>query len=416
MQLKLLNYYKMISNIASNLVGAFVPLIIYNITGSIVLAVSFLAMRSFFRLISLLIFKKIIQRKPELFLFFRLFAMVLYCTCLTFISQQLFVGCVLCALFSGLDQSFNNLSVETLLNYAMSSNMDSKSIGRTRVFEKLGVFAGLIVGGLILDVNVLIVYIMAVLLYLIAILPLFVYYLRNRKKASFNKELVSNAVLKDKDVEHKKGTLKYVFTSVLLCYGVVYAGTASLDIVSGMFNLATMQTGGVSYSLCSMFILTIDLAYCISNIVMSKLDRKYDLLNVVRIACLVECVVLVAITFVNIVPIIFVLFAIFGFACAMISAFILQRFVQKSRILGKSNEALVVREIACVSAYVVLYLIVVVFAVLEVSIRYFFLVSAVTMIISVFLIPYMEERTRKMLVDYVEDNEVNSSINDIQNK
>ena len=416
MQLKLLNYYKMISNIAGNLVGAFVPLIIYNATHSLVWAVAFLAMRSFFRLVSLVILRKNIQRKPELFLFLRLFAMALYCICLSFVDRYLILGCILASFFSGMDQSFNSLAIETLFNYSVSAKVDSKSIGITRLFEKFGVFAGLIVGGLILDVNEIVVYVLAVSLYLIAILPLFIYYLKNRKNNAFNKEYTSNAVLSlsNKETEHK--TLKYVLTTMLLCYGLVYAIFASMDVTTGIFNLSRFVEGDVSYSFASMFVLVADIAYCIGNIVISRLDKKFDLLNVVRISCFIECVSFIIMTFVKNIPVIFIVFAIFGFFSATISVFVLQRFVQKSRILGHSNEGLIVREVACVSSYIVYYLIIMLLAIFEIPIRYFFLATSLTMLVSAFLIPYMEEKTRKMLVDYVEDNEVGSSIVNQTNK
>ena len=100
--------------------------------------------------------------------------------------------------------------------------MDAKKIGLTRIFEKLGVFAGLIVGGLLLDVNQVVVYIMAIVIYAIAIVPLFMFYIKNRKRESFNAELTSNATLELSKEIARAGGLKYLILSLLAVYALLY--------------------------------------------------------------------------------------------------------------------------------------------------------------------------------------------------
>ena len=50
-QLKLLNFHKMIANFANNLVGAFVPLIIYQATGSLMYSILYLVANNILRLL-----------------------------------------------------------------------------------------------------------------------------------------------------------------------------------------------------------------------------------------------------------------------------------------------------------------------------------------------------------------------------
>ncbi len=411
MQLKLLNFYKMLANIANNLVGAFVPLIVYKATGSLVDVALFLFVRVIFRLISDITLKNFIQSKPEIFLIIRFFTVAIYCFSLTIISSNIILGCLLVALFYGLDNSIKTLANETLFNYASSARADSSNIGLTRLFEELGVLLGVFVGGLLLDVDQLVVYILATIMYFVSILPLFVYYIKNKKNPAFNKELVSNATTKlteNNTIDNKK-SVKYIILSMLMCYGVVYFCFAPNDTISMIFNVNNFLSGGTSYSFASYIIITFEITYAVGGLLVSRLDRRHDLLDVARGACLILAGVFVVMTFVHNTIVMFVCFGLFGFVQPVLSIFVLQRLMQKSRILGASNSAFVMRDIACCVSYAVLYLLVLVFGLLNISLSWYFLVAGIMMIVTFFVMPYMEEKTRKMLVDFVEDNDISTN-------
>ena len=91
-QLKLLNFYKMVANIANNLFSAFVPLIIYNATNSVVFAILYLLCIDVSRLMSVVIFSKAIQKNPELFLFLRLITIAGVMISLAILDLNLIVG------------------------------------------------------------------------------------------------------------------------------------------------------------------------------------------------------------------------------------------------------------------------------------------------------------------------------------
>ncbi len=406
MQYKLLNYYKMLANVAGNLVGAFVPLIIYEATQSLVYATLFLAGVCFFRIILNFILNKVIQRNPEIFLMMRFFTLGAYCLCLNFLSYDLVLFSILSALFLALDRNFKTLATETLLNYSAGAKVDSKKIGFTRVFEKLGIFTALIVGGILLDVNQTLVYIIAVVFYLFAIIPLFMYYIKNKKKETFNKELVSNAVVFLSKNEDKNKKLKYIGIMVLACYFLMYSLYGVADTTSNIFNLSMFASGEISYSFASMFVLTYNIAEFVGNIVIGKLEKKYDLLNIVRVSFFILSAVFLSLVFVKNITVIYICFAVFGFVYAFICAFVLQRLLQKSRILGVSNKAFVIRERAALVSYLFIYLVSLLIAVLDIPLTYTFCVTAVMFLVCGIIVPILEEKTRKMLVDYVEDNEI----------
>ena len=407
MQFKLLNNYKMISKIACSLVGAFSVLIVYEATQSLIFTGVYLLAKNIIRLICGLTMRKQIQRHPEIFLMLRMVVIGLYCFSLTIISQYVILGCFLAALLSGVDASFQMIAEETLFNYASSQNMDSKRIARTRVFEELGYFAGVIAGGLILDVNQIVVYALCIVIYLIAICPLFIFYLRNKKNPTFNKEYVSNMYESVTKSDTKLPKMKHLITMLLLSYTAIYLCYSISDAVSGIFNLGLFVESDISYSYASVFIIIFRLAFLVGNLVVSYLDKKFDLLNVVRVSCWVISLSFVGLCFVKNVWILYICFALFGFFYASICCFVLQRFVQKTRILGQSNNAFMVRELSGAGGLSIGFVVFLVFILLDLSIFWYFLYCALMLIVTSFVIPALEEKTRRMLVDFVEDNEIN---------
>ncbi|MBE5735406.1 MAG: MFS transporter [Clostridiales bacterium] len=409
MQFKLLNYYKVLSKVATCLVGSFVPLIIYNTTGSLIYAVLYMMLNNVFRLLTGLVLRKQIQKRPEVFLILRALMLGGFCVSLALIPQLFLIGSLLASLFGGIDASFQMVAEETLFNYASSKSMDSKKIAATRVFEGLGYFAGLLIGGLILDINKTVVYIMCIVLYIISILPLFYLYIKNRKNSAFNKEYVSNMIEQVSKSDKKVSKIRYIVIAIMVCYFAIYMSYCISDSIYYVFNLATIVEGAISYSFASVFIIIFRVSFVIGNVVVSYIDKKFDLLNVVRLSCVIISIAFVCMCFVRNVFVLYVAFAAFGLFYSFICCFVLQRFIQKSRIIGQSNNAFMVREVAGSTSLILSYAVLLLLIVLDISMFYFFLIAAAMLIITSFVIPALEEKTRRLLVDFVEDNEITSN-------
>jgi hypothetical protein len=78
MQMKYLQIHKLLSNFAQELVGAFIPLILYKETGNLTLAISYYILLRFVLLLTSTILKNKYQAKPQLFLLLRVIPMLLY--------------------------------------------------------------------------------------------------------------------------------------------------------------------------------------------------------------------------------------------------------------------------------------------------------------------------------------------------
>ncbi len=138
MQLKLLNFHKMLANFSTSLVGGFIPLIIYKNTGSLFWALFYLFAMYIINYIFNQVFRKQFIKRPQLFLVLRAIPILIYSLAVLLIDVSFIWGVIIVAVFYALNMSFKGNSTEIILNYSVSQNTNSKSLGLTRVFEQMG--------------------------------------------------------------------------------------------------------------------------------------------------------------------------------------------------------------------------------------------------------------------------------------
>lgn len=401
MQLRLLNFHKLLANIATNLVGAFVPLIILEATNSLALACVSYGLIYLIRAVTILLLRKPLCSKPQLVLLLRLIPMVVYSIFICIMETNLWVGVVGVVIFCGLSESCKRMPMEIILNYSsMEAKEESSGVGLTRLIEQIGVLIAILVGGFLLDINKTIVIIIAVVLYTISCVPLAIYYYKSKNDSTFNKDAVSNAQLTFKNDDDRKNIGKQLTLKILIMYGVVYFMYCTMDALTAAYNIHLFVSGG-SYAMAGVFNAIYNGAYGIGNYIFGKINIKKDLMPIVVVSCIV-CG-LCTIGFVVDVPVWLacVMFAVIGFTYASVCFFNFQRIITKSRILGISNTALFVREDSS-NISVVLTMCSGCFGTMIPT----FVVIGVTMLISAWLIPHNEEKTRRWLVDYLQYNEI----------
>ena len=195
MQFKLLNFHKMLANFAVNIISVFVPLIIYQYTQNIYISLVYLLLQYGLRIVFTVIFRKAMEKKPQLFLLIRIIPMLSYALSILLLDYNIWlaIGCIL--MFGSLSDAFSSFSNEVILNYS-SLNRGGKSFGLTRFFEQVGIILSVLAGGVVLDhLNKSIVIVISVVIYLISVAPLIYYYVKFHKQPNFNQEAISNAFL-----------------------------------------------------------------------------------------------------------------------------------------------------------------------------------------------------------------------------
>ena len=184
MQMKYLRIHKFLSNFAQELVGAFIPLILYQETKNLPLAISYYVVLRFVLLLTDLVLKNKFQAKPQLFLLLRIIPMLCYYIFILLIPINVWVACIGILIFSGISESFKNIPTDTVYNYN-SLNAGSNTLGFTKVLERLGVVGAQVMGALFLDnLPKWILIIVSLAIYLISTLPLFISYLKSKGSAN----------------------------------------------------------------------------------------------------------------------------------------------------------------------------------------------------------------------------------------
>lgn len=401
MQLKLLNFHKLLANIATNLVSAFVPLIIYEATGSMALACLSFMVQYIIRSVVTYLLRKPMCTKPQLVLLLRVIPLILYSVFIFVMETNLWLGVIGTVFFVGLSDTCKRIPLEVILNYSlMEAKEESTGLGFTRLVEQLGILIAILVGGFLLDVNKKIVVLISIVLYIISCIPLVMYYYKSKSDSTFNHDMVSNAQLTFGHDENQKSIGKSLAIKILIMYGLTYFVFCFVDALTTCYNIHLFVQNG-SYSIAGIFSAIFNGAFGLGSYFFGKLNEKKDLMPAVIVSCVVCGAGILPIIFKIPIWIGYVLFAIIGFMYSSICLFMFSRLITKSRILGISNTALFVREITSNGSVIV-----------AIGAGCFgtmipaFVLMSVTFFVCIWLIPYNEEKTRKWLVDYLQYNEV----------
>ena len=414
-QLKLLNFYKIISNIATKLVGAFIPLIVMQAmgggSGSVIYGALSLVLIYAVRMGFNFVFRKYYEKYPQIILLLRIFTVLGYSLCIILIDTNLWLGVIGSVLFYGLDVSFKSLPSEILFNYASSESSEGKSpLGFSRLMEQLGILVALVVGGVLLDVNKNLVIVISMVIYIISVIPLVIYYIKSKNQKTFNKDSVSNAtLLYDKKPELSVNAHK-ISRRILWCYAITYFVFCIQDVLGNAFNIHLFLNTS-SFGVAGYINAVYNACYGIGCYLFSYIDSKKETTPLIALSCVCSAMlVLSLILFPNFVWY-YIVMALAGILYGFICTYVLARLLPKCRIMGVSNDALFFRENASNSS--------VIFAIMFGmfgSMVPVLICNVVAMIMSSAVIPLNEEKTRKYLIKYLQNHEKAMSLDNGKNK
>ena len=405
MQLKLLNFHKVLSQFASNIIGAFIALIIYQSTQSFSYAFLFMALSMLLRVLITSLFYNQMIRKPQIFLALRLIPFFLYSISLLLLeTNYLILGIILSSIFFGFAVAFKDIPMEVIFSYS-TFNKGASSNGFSRLLEYTGYILAIILGGLFLD-NLAKIYVILIACgsYLISVIPLVIYYFKQKNSKGFNKEAVSNAVETFKDIKIKKNQQKTISKKLIINYFIIYLLFCAYDALMPLFGLYLFKMSAESYGFVSYIQAGFYAMFGLGCFVAGKLDEKIDLTNIVIINCIASAIIVCFTPFVyNFIWLEVVMFSVIGFLYAFISIFCYSRMMTRCKIMGVGNKALHYRSKASRYAQAIIYAFAAISPVMFIPA---FIVCAVLFGSCALVIPINEEKTRKMLVDYLQNNKM----------
>lgn len=405
MQLKLLNFHKIVSQFATNIVGAFVALIIYQSTGNFTLAFAYLTALNILKLIFTKIFYRVIQNKPQLILLIRIIPFLIYSLSILLLDTNLqILGIILILIFQSLSETFRELPHEYVFNYSITDKVGTLT-GISRFLEYFGVILAILMGGLFLDnLNKWVVVCISCIAYLISAVPLFIYYLKKRKNAGFNKDSVSNAVVSYKEIKIKKHQLEVLRDKVLKNYFLVYFVFCIFDSLMNVFSLYLFKMSAESYSFSAYIQMAYNGLFGLGCLYVGKLEDKIDLTKRVIVSCLASSLLILIVPFVtNLIILEVFLFGALGFLYSYVSIFSYSRMTTRCKILGVNNKALYNRGQASRYSRIVIDSLCMIGPFM--LIPSFFIMGGVS-IFCAYFIPKKEEQSREYIVDFLQNNKM----------
>ena len=402
MQLKLLNFHKFLANFATNLVGAFIPLIIYKATSSIYLAIGYLLLQCLSRLICNHIFKNLYVKYPQLFLVLRVVPLLIYNIFLLFIEDQMVLSLILITICYGMNLSFKNNAQEILFNYTSGQKKSDKNLAKTRILDCISLVISSLSGGLFLDFNATALIIISIVLYLISVIPIFIYFITHRNQNGFNKDYVSNAVLEyEKDDEMSKKSTK-ITKLVVINYFILYMIFCGVDNFTS-FHTLHMFIQNPTFTKAGYITAIFNFAKMIGLFSVEFINRKLDLNKTISVISVALGLTLVGIPFISSSIVNYLLYFVFGFTYEVLSYFMMQALMAKSRIIGATNASLLARQDGIMVGQMLSSLSIIVTGG-NIIVSFFFMLAM--MVIFAIYMPVSEEKLRKKLVNYLQNNEI----------
>lgn len=358
MQFKLLQTYRTISNFAISLIMEFIPFIIldyakpvYGLEKALMLMFCYWAVQNLFIVLFNYLLKKYYFKSPQIFLLLRIIPIVACEICILFLSSNAIWLIILTAMFSGLENSFNYSPIDIIYNY-VSEGADEKTLGFTKFLDQMGWLIAGIVGGFFLDnISQTIVIIFSLAMFIASAAPLFVFYFKFKNTENFNADFISYLIAQDEN--NKK--VKKIKKSFLLKHFITYFLSAPFAYLFYYISSTVIYLRTGSFFIEGLVNALYDGIYGIACLVIGKILTKIDgggWATAVGVFMLGSMCVVMFVQNVWIISIAYLL-------CAIIQPFhtmhLYQGFLDKARILGVGNTALINQGSAEALSYSVVY-------------------------------------------------------------
>lgn len=324
--------------------------------------------------------------------------MILYFMSILIIPLNIWVASVGICVFSGVSEIFGYYPNDLIFNYNTTED-SSKNFSIINILMLLGYMVSNIVGGLFLD-NLPEIYlvILATCIYLCGSLPLLVIYIKNRHNKLFNNEAISNAYLVVKDnkiTEKSSSTPKKLVLIYFLIYSLSCVGELNL---SGYSLYIYLKTG--SYSASALMWAGFELCEIVVYMFMGFITSKLDITKIVVISYILSGMTSLIVLFnLPTVPGI-ILMSAGGFLYPFIQTFVYNQMLTRSQVVGCTKKMFEYRyygysigNILCVFLGLA-------------TLNGMFIVMLVSDCATGILLPYTEEKTRKIIVDDINKNDI----------
>lgn len=403
MEKKLSNFNRFMANFSTKLVGGFIPVIVYNHTGSMQMAMLTLAIQYFLSFFLDLILEKWLVKYPQMFLFLRLIPIIIYEVLLIFVGQYPLVCVIGIGVAFSCSYTFKHIPKEVLFAYvnAPKERGTGTNLAKGKLIGQMALICGTILGGIALDyLDTYILVIVSISLYFIGALPLMIYSLKHRKDENRNEEYstMEHIGLKISSFDSKQSNeaSKKIVREYLWFYFLQESWNAMYILLPLlMFTITgTFTSSAIASAL-------FDGLYGVGCYLFEKLDAKKDLTILSTILGVLLGVLGISLIFVKNIILFYVIVSLMAICYSLVFFFSYHRMLMKSKVVGRNINCIINK----LNMYFVTTGIIVSLGVF-LPIWSCFALAGTMSIGGAVALPYVEEKTRKILVDHLEDNEI----------
>lgn len=398
---QLFSFYRIVSNFATNLLGVFVPLLIFKATGKLYLAILYWMIERLVRIIGDFSLRHFIKQKPQVAILLRLVPLAITYILIIYLNtgNAILLG-VFLEISLGLANSLKTIPQDVIFNY-----IDSKRAiptGLMRSIDRIGIVLAILLGGFMLDyLGQLYVALLALLLYVIASLPIYLNYIRNRRTKNLNIEYTTNATAYyEKQIESSKYYLK-TKRSVLLGYTILHFLISTMDQTITILNLY-LFTSHQSYLSAGIYSSLYEMCYGITAYLVGLYVKSHNPSSIITAGCILSGVLCTFLPYTKNIYLLGMYCALLGVCMAAIASIEFRQQLEKTRIIGCSNAVIYTREYSGLvgQSFVTL------FGVFGLGLIPCFFVMSICGVASGIYYNVNEENCRKKIVDFIHQNDV----------
>lgn len=409
MEQKLLNFNRIMSNFSTKLVGGFVPMIVYKYapTHKLQLALLTIIIQYFLSFLFGVILKPLLIKKPQLFLFLRVVPIIIYEVLLMFIVRNTLICVIGIGVAYSISYAFKYIPTEVLFAYVNATKKQGtgKQLAITKTLEQLSIILGVVIGGVALDyLDMRIMIVVSIVLYLIGAIPQLIYYLCTMKRRKINQEYASYAHIALKEHSNDINFANKVSKKIRIIYSLFYFLQESIQAIYILIPLYTYTlTGMFTYSAVATAIF--DGVYGVGCLIAGKLNNKKDLTVFASICGVVVGLLGILLVFIraNYIWVIYIICFIMAICYSFAYFFMYDRMLKKSKIVGRNTTCVINR----INMFFLSTCFVASFGLI--SLPLVFCIGGGMSILGGISVPYIEERTRRILVDHLQDNEIKTT-------
>lgn len=398
---QLFAFYRILSNFATNLLGVFVPLLIFNATGKLYLAIIYWMIERIVRILAVYLLKYFIRQKPQLAILLRIIPLAItYILIICLNTSNAIILGIFIEISLGIANSLKTIPQDIIFNY-----IDSKTTiptGLMRSIDRVGIVLSILLGGLMLEyLGQIYVAILALVFYAIASLPIYLNYIKSRHNSSYNVEYTSNATAYLK--EQKESSVYYQKTkrSVLLGYTLLHFFISTMDQTVTILNLYLFASHQ-SYLSAGIYSSLYELCYGVTAYIVSIYSKSHNPSSIMTAGCILSGILCTFLPYTKSIYLLGLYCALLGVCMAAIASIEFRQELEKTRIIGCSNDVIYQREYIGLTGQSF----VTVFGVFGFGLLPCFFVMSICGIVSGVYYNVNEENCRKKIVDFIHQNDI----------